>query len=101
MQNASHRGLYRVPDVTGPSTRGDIARFPAYGGGYPDPKFIFATPTAKSEVVGYALPGWAFFVRNARGVRFEDCRIALAGADRRDAIVSDDAEVRGNCTPLR
>ena len=83
------------------STGGDIARFPVYGGGYPDPKFLFATPTAKSEVVDYALPGWAFFVRNARGVRFEDCRIALAGTDRRDAIVSGDAEVRGDCTPLR
>jgi hypothetical protein len=88
------------PHVYG-STGGDIARFPTYGGGYPDPKFIFATPTAKSEVVDYALPGWAVFVRHARGVRFEDCRIALAGADRRDAIVSGDAEVRGNCTPLR
>ena len=88
------------PHVYG-STAGDIARFPAYGGGYPDPKFLFATPTAKSEVVDYALPGWAFFVRNARGVRFEDCRIALAGADRRDAIASGDAEIRGGCTALR
>ncbi len=88
------------PHVYG-STAADIARFPAYGGGYPDPKFIFATPTAKSEVVDYALPGWAFFVRNARGVRFEDCRIAVAGADRRDAIASGDAEIRGGCTPLR
>ena len=93
-------GAAAGPNVYG-STAGDVARFPAYGGGYPDPKFIFATPAAKSEVVDYALPGWAFFVRNARGVRFEDCRIALAGADRRDAIAAGDAEIRGGCTALR
>ncbi len=75
----------------------DIDRFPVYAGGYPDAKFIFATPTAKAEVVDYALPGWAFFVRNARGVRFDDCRIALDGADGRDAIAARDAVMAGEC----
>jgi hypothetical protein len=73
-------------------------RFPSYAGGYPDAKFIFATPAAKAEVVDYALPGWAFFVRNARGVRFEDCRIAVEGAESRAAVVARDAEVAGECT---
>ena len=88
-------------DATGPhvfgSGRVDAARFPVYAGGYPDAKFIFATPAAKSEVVDYALPGFAFFVRNARGVRFDDCRAAVQGVERRDAIVTLDATVAGGC----
>jgi hypothetical protein len=88
-------------DASGPhvfgSSAGDIDRFPVYGGGYPDAKFIFATPQAKAEVVDYALPGWALFVRNARGVRFEDCRIAVEGTESRTAIVTRDAEVAGEC----
>ena len=88
--------------ATGPhvftSAPADAERFPVYAGGYPDAKFIFATPAAKAEVVDYALPGWAFFVRHARGVHFDDCRVALAGADGRDAIVSVDAAVEGRCT---
>jgi hypothetical protein len=91
--------------ATGPHVFGsgaaDIARFPVYAGGYPDAKFIFATPTAKSEVIDYALPGFAFFVRDARDVRFERCRATLAGADRRDAIARDDADVRGTCAAAR
>jgi len=83
------------------STEGDIDHFPRYAGGYPDPKFIFATPTAKSEVVDYALPGWAFFVRDARGVRFEDCRLAVDGIEHRDAIARKDAVVRGGCVVVR
>jgi hypothetical protein len=85
------------PHVFG-SSSGEMDRFPFYAGGYPDAKFIFATPAAKAEVVDYALPGWAFFVRNARGVRFEDCRIAVEGAESRAAIVARDAEVAGECT---
>ena len=88
-------------DAVGPHVFGsgaaDIARFPAYAGGYPDAKFIFATPTDKSEVIDYALPGYAFFVRDARGVRFERCRAAVDGAERRDAIVAHDAVVQGAC----
>ena len=83
------------------STEGDVDHFPRYAGGYPDPKFIFATPTAKSEVVDYALPGWAFFVRDARGVRFEDCRLAVDGIEHRDAIARKDAVVRGGCAVVR
>ncbi len=84
------------PHVFG-SSPADIARFPFYAGGYPDAKFVFATPAAKAEVVDYALPGWAFFVRDARGVRFDDCRAALEGADGRVAIAARDAEIEGDC----
>ena len=84
------------PHVFGSSV-GDVDRFPTYGGGYPDAKFLFATPTAKAEVFDYALPGWAFFVRDARGVRFDDCRIAVEGAESRAAVVTRDAEVGGEC----
>ena len=76
----------------------EAARFPFYAGGYPDAKFIFATPAAKAEVIDYALPGYAFFVRNARGVRFDECRAAIQGIEPRDAIVTRDAAVEGGCT---
>ena len=89
-------GDARGPHVFG-SRAADAARFPVYAGGYPDAKFIFATPTAKSEVIDYALPGYAFFVRNARGVRFGDCRAEIQGVERRDAVVAQDAEVAGAC----
>jgi hypothetical protein len=79
------------------SSASDIDRFPFYAGGYPDAKFIFATPTAKAEVVDYALPGWAFFVRNAQGVRFEDCRVAVDGAESRKPIAARDAGTVGEC----
>ena len=88
-------------DAAGPhvfgSTPAEIARFPFYAGGYPDAKFVFATPTAKSEVTDYALPGWAFFVRDAVGVRFDDCRASVAGVEHRAAIASVDAQVGGSC----
>ncbi len=80
------------------SSAADVDRFPRYAGGYPDPKFVFATPSAKSEVVDYALPGWAFFVRDARGVSFQDCRLAVEGVEHRDAIVRKDAAISGGCT---
>ena len=90
-----------VGDATGPHVFGsgvaDVDRFPRYAGGYPDAKFVFATPTAKSEVIDYALPGYAFFVRDARGVTFDDCRVAVDGADRRAAIVGRDADMAGEC----
>ena len=92
-------------DAAGPhvydSTPRDIDRFPVYAGGYPDPKFIFATPTAKAEVVDYALPGWAFFVRDARGLRFENCRVAVAGVEHRNAVASKDASIDGECVATR
>ena len=88
------------PHVFG-SSPADIDRFPFYAGGYPDAKFVFATPTAKAEVVDYALPGWAFFVRDARGVRFDDCRAALDGADSRVAIAARDAQIEGSCVRER
>jgi hypothetical protein len=88
-------------DATGPHVFGsgaaDTARFPVYAGGYPDAKFIFATPGDKSEVIDYALPGYAFFVRNARDVRFERCHATLSGADRRDVIATREASVSGAC----
>jgi hypothetical protein len=84
------------PHIFG-SGAADTARFPEYAGGYPDAKFIFATPTAKSEVVDFALPGYAFFVRNARGVRFQNCRAAVDGVERRDAIAARGAVIEGNC----
>ena len=76
----------------------DTARFPVYAGGYPDAKFIFATPAAKSEVTDYTLPGFAFFVRDARDVRFARCRAAVDGVEHRDAIARQDAEVSGGCS---
>ena len=85
------------PHVFGSDDR-EIDRFPNYAGGYPDPKFIFATPASKSEVVDYALPGWAFFVRHARGVSFENCRIAADGVEQRAAVATKDAAVSGMCT---
>jgi hypothetical protein len=88
-------------DAAGPHVFGsgaaDAARFPTYAGGYPDAKFVFATPTAKSDVTDYALPGFAFFVRDARGVRFDDCRAGVRGAERRDAVVAHEASVTGTC----
>jgi len=90
------KGAAAGPHVFG-STPAEAARFPMYAGGYPDAKFLFATPTSKSEVSDYALPGWAFFVRDARGVRFEDCRLTLSGVDDRAAIVSHEAIVEGDC----
>jgi hypothetical protein len=80
------------------SGRDDIERFPEYAGGYPDPKFIFATPTSKAEVTDYLLPGWAFFVRHARGVVLENCKAALSERDGRVAIATQDAVVSGQCT---
>ena len=85
------------PHVYG-SGAADTARFPEYAGGYPDAKFIFATPADKSEVIDYALPGFAFFVRDARDVRFARCRAAVDGAERRDAIARQDADVSGTCS---
>jgi hypothetical protein len=89
-------------DAAGPhmfgSDAADVDRFPVYAGGYPDAKFIFATPDDKSEVTDYALPAFAFFVRNAQGVRFEGCRVAAEGAERRSAIVARDAQVSGECS---
>ncbi len=79
------------------STQSDASRFPDYQGGYPDPKFLFATPAEKSEVTHYTLPGWAFFIRHARGVSFVDCKLAVEGADARDPVVSKDAAVSGSC----
>ena len=84
------------PYVFGSSVA-DIDRFPFYAGGYPDAKFIFATPTQKAEVVDYALPGWAFFVRNAQGVRFDDCQVAVDGAESRRPIAARDAGILGEC----
>jgi len=89
-------GDARGPHVFG-SRPADAARFPAYAGGYPDAKFLFATPGAKAEVIDYALPGYAFFVRNARGVRFDSCRAMVDGVDHRDGIVALDATVNGTC----
>jgi hypothetical protein len=83
------------------SAAADVDRFPRYAGGYPDPKFVFATPTAKSEVTDYALPGWAFFVRDARGVSFQDCRLAVDGIEHREAIARKDAVVGGGCAVVR
>ncbi len=80
------------------SSAADAARFPTYAGGYPDAKFLFATPTAKSEVIDYALPAYAFFVRNARGVRFDDCHAGVAATEDRAAVVTHDATVEGTCT---
>ena len=96
----TYRGIAgaRGPHVFG-SGAADAARFPVYAGGYPDAKFIFATSSAKSEVIDYALPGYAFFVRNARGVRFDACRVAVDGAETRDAVVAHDAGVVGTCEP--
>ncbi len=84
------------PRVFGSDQR-ETARFPEYGGGYPDAKFLFATPADKSEAIDYALPGWAFFVRHARGVRFEDCRVAVEGGERRAPVAVLDAGVDGAC----
>ncbi len=83
------------------SNAADVERFPAYAGGYPDAKFIFATPSAKAEVVDYALPGYAFFVRDAQGVRFDDCRIAVEGDEQRDPIATKDAAIAGTCQARR
>jgi polygalacturonase len=83
------------------SAAADVDCFPRYAGGYPDPKFVFATPAAKSEVTDYALPGWAFFVRDARGVSFQDCRLAVDGIEHRDAIARKDAVVGGDCAVVR
>jgi len=88
------------PHVYG-SGAADTARFPVYAGGYPDAKFIFATPADKSEVIDYLLPGFAFFVRDARDVRFARCRATLDGVDRRDAIARFDADVSGACSTAR
>jgi hypothetical protein len=79
----------------------DTARFPVYAGGYPDAKFIFATPADKSEAIDYALPGYAFFVRDARDVRFARCRAAVDGLEHRDAIARQDADVTGGCPAAR
>jgi len=75
-------GLPAGPHHFGSSPE-EMARFPEYQGGYPDPKFLFATPGDKAEVTDYTLPGWAFFVRHARGIAFEDCRLRLEGPDGR------------------
>ena len=79
------------------STESDAIRFPNYQGGYPDPKFLFATPAEKSEVTHYTLPGWAFFIRHARNVSFVDCKLAVEGADARAPVVTQDATVSGTC----
>jgi hypothetical protein len=84
------------PHVFG-SDESEVERFPEYAGGYPDPKFIFATPTSKAEVTRYALPGWAFFIRHARGVSFENCRIAVDGSETRVPIATNNAVVGGQC----
>ena len=93
-------GAASGPRVFG-SSAAEVARFPTYAGGYPDAKFIFATPADKSEAIDYALPGFAFFVRDARDVRFARCRAAVDGAERRDAIARLDADVTGTCSTTR
>ena len=70
------------------SSPAECARFPEYQGGYPDPKFLFATPVAKAEVTDYTLPGWAFFIRHARGVLFDACSLRVEGADSRDPVAT-------------
>jgi hypothetical protein len=45
------------------------------------------------------LPGWAFFVRAAHGVRFDNCRIAVVGLETRQAIATKDALVGSECPP--
>ena len=50
---------------------------------YPENRMFHAMP----------LPAYAFFVRHADGVRFENVRTRLLAADARPAVVIDDAEV--------
>lgn len=78
--------------------QGHIDNFPEYQGGYPDPKFMFATPASKTEVTHYSLPGWAFFIRHASGVSFETCKVAIEGSDARDPVVTKNAVVSGTCS---
>jgi polygalacturonase len=87
--------------ATGPHYYGsaDVATFPEYAGGYPDPKFLFATPTSKSEVVDYSLPAWGFFVRHAANVSFSNCaaQVTVTGTDDRAWLATYDANVTGMC----
>ena len=69
----------------------DSERFPEYCGGYPDPKFIFASPASKEEVIDYTLPGWAFFIRHAQGVSFTNCKLKVQGPDTRVPVVTREA----------
>lgn len=91
-------GSAAVPDAHHfSSSAQDASRFPLYQGGYPDPKFLFATPTAKSEVTDYSLPGWAFFFRHARAVHMAHCQLTLDAGDTRAAVATHDAVVDGHC----
>jgi polygalacturonase len=77
-----------------------VDAFPEYAQGYPDPKFLFATPTDKQEVVDYSLPAWGFFVRHAENVTFTDCaNVTVAGTDDRKWLATKDATVTGSCGP--
>jgi hypothetical protein len=88
--------------ATGPHYYGsaDVGTFPEYAGGYPDPKFLFATPASKSEVVDYSLPAWGFFIRHATNVSFSNCnRVTVTGTDDRAWLATYDATVTDNPGP--
>jgi hypothetical protein len=79
--------------------KSDVGTFPEYAGGYPDPKFLFATPSSKTEVVDYSLPAWGFFIRHAVNVSFSNCtKVAVTGTDDREWLATYDASVTGKCT---
>ena len=40
------------------------------------------------------LPAWAFYVRHADGIRFENVNCVLTGTDAREKFVFDDADVQ-------
>ena len=46
----------------------------------------------EASCFGHVLPGWAFYVRHADGIRFENVKVRLAKPDARpQALVTDDA----------
>ena len=54
-----------------------------------------ASGTYPSSVIfGNGLPAWGLYVRHADGVRLENVDFKLTGADKREKIVTDDADVQ-------
>jgi hypothetical protein len=80
-----------------PEYQGPIPNKPGkYYNQYPDAKFI--TGTDGHENTAYYAPGWAFFLRHANHVTFENCKTTLSTTDPRPwSATKDTTFVTGSC----
>jgi|JI10StandDraft_1071094.scaffolds.fasta_scaffold01314_26 hypothetical protein len=86
-------------DDSFPEYQGPVPGRPGvYYNRYPDAKFI--TGVDGRENTAYHGPGYGLLLRHATGVTFEDCRMAVDGADPRPwHDTKDTAGITGTCQP--